>query len=429
MQVLPDTQTLATLDPHSLHIELTGESRQSLADSLAYRTDSRAAELYAHESQHFYDLVGTVWGQDYLDRLFTAYDAILTQPGSEANYPVVLSLFDTDRTILFPSYYKYVMAAASHGTATNRWRMSMSSGVRIEPDGTSNEDRPILFVRFDQDRAHVARQPVTVGALLELRATGTEIGVWSRWNQTRPPDEQVVNEALRSRDILGYHYDPELTTYSVAAHIAGQFLGDSEVIGMVDAGFKIAEIALNLTSNAFGKLKPDEALFGPLGHRRLRGFKAQRDRGFAYALLMWNLRGFSGGLVDDAAIEMALARSRLKALDDLHDAARTAVARKGNSNLRHPDLRLIRERLVEVGLKIMMRRDFSVLALYPPPPTLPAPVVMTGLDCEEFHVGPPALNIDQTGFLHDCYLNLREATRLALRAGRGLEFAFTDYVY
>jgi hypothetical protein len=429
MQVLPETHTLATLDPHTLHMELPYESRQSLLDSLAHRTDSRAAELYAHESRHFQDLVGTLWGQDYLDILFAAYDSILTWPDSESKFPALLSLFDTDRSILFPSYYKYVISGAPHGSAADPWSMAFSSGVRIRADGRSDEGQPILFVRFDKRDDHVARQPVTVGSLLEMRALGCEVGAWSLWNGTRPADEQKVNEVLKGRELLKHFYDPRMTTYSVASHIAAQFLHNPDVIAMTDAGFKLSELAFNLTGNEFGRLVHPGDLFAALGRNRLRGFKAQRDRGYAYTVLMWYLRGLPCDLVTEEAVEIVLKRAGLRSIDDIIIAARTAIERKRAIKLANPDLRRLRERLIDAGLALLGRRNFSALALKPLQGALPAPLVMTGDDCAEFHVGPPALTVDESQFLHDCYSRLRDETRLALRAARGFEFGWTDFIY
>lgn len=429
MQVLPEAHTLGTLDPHSLHMELPHESEQSLRDSLAHRSDSRPAELYAHENQHFQDLVGTVWGQNYLDLLFQAYDAVVLPGIGESAYPILLRLFDADRAILFPSYYKYVMAGAPHGSATDRWSMSFSTGARIQPDGRTDEESPILFVRFDKSNEHVARQPITVGSLLEMRAFGVEFGAFARWNQTRPADEAIVSEAIRQRDTLALLYDPSMTTYSVASHVAANALGDSEMIAMTDAGFKVADIVLNLTANAFNRLVHPPA-FGPnLSRQRLRGFRMKRDRGYAFATLLFHLRGSITDLASEAAIQTALARAGLRPLDELLAQARAVVERKRKSELMSPELRAIRERLVDVGLIILHRRNFDALRMWPAPLHIPGPLVLTGEDVAEFHLSTPALSAEQTYFLHDCYSRLRDQTRLALRAARGFEFGWSDYVY
>lgn len=429
MQVLPESHTLGTLDPHSLHMELPHQSEQSLRDSLAKRTDSRAAELYAHENQHFQDLVGTVWGQDYLDLLFRAYDAILLPGSGERAYPILLRLFDADRAILFPSYYKYVMTGAPHGSATDRWSMSFSTGARVQSDGRTDEESPILFVRFDKGQEHIARQPITVGSLLEMRAYGVEFGAFARWNQTRPADEAAVSEAIRQRDTIDFLYDPSMTTYSVASHVAANALGDTEMIAMTDAAFKVADIALNLTVNAFRGLVHPPALGTNLSRQRLRGFRAQRDRGYAFATLLFHLRGLVTDLASEAAIQTALERAGLRPLDDLLAQARAMLERKRSAELMSAELRAIREQLVDAGLIVLRRRNFDALQIWPAPLLAPGPLVLTGEDAAEFHISAPALSAEQTHFLHDCYSRLRDQTRLALRAARGFEFGWTDYVY
>lgn len=429
MQVLPESHTLGTLDPHSLHMELPYESESSLRDSLSNRSDSQAAELYAHENQHFQDLVGTVWGQDYLDLLFEAYDAIIRQDFGERSYPTLLRLFDADRKILFPSYYKYVMPSAPHGSATDRWSMSFTTGTRFQPDGRSDERLPILFVRFDKGAKHVARQPITVGSLLEMRAFGVEFGAFTLWNKTRPADEAVVSKAIRSRDTMAFLYDPSMTTYSVSSHVAAYALGSSDVVAMTDAGFKVADIALNLTANAFNKLVHPPAMGTNLPRERLRGFRVQRDRGYAFTTLLFHLRGLVTDVASEAAIQTALTRAGLRPLDELLAQARVAIERKRKTELLSPELRVIRERLVDAGLTVLYRRNFDELRMWPAPLIAPGPLVMTGEDCAEFHVSTPTLSVEQTCFLHDCYSRLRDQTKLALRAARGFEFGWSDYVY
>ena len=253
---------------------------------------------------------------------------ILRPDSGEGAYPTLLRLFDADRAILFPSYYKYVMPDAPHGTATDRWSMSFSTGVRVQPDGRTDEGSPILFVRFDKGDEHVARQPITVGALLEMRALGVEFGAFARWNQTRPADEAKVSEAIRTRETMAFLYDPSMTTYSVASHVAANALGNSNMIAMTDAGFKVADIALNLTANAFNGLVHPSALGADLSRQRFRGFRSQRDRGYAFTTMLFHLRGLVTELASEAAIQTALARAGLRPLDNLLTQARAVIERK-----------------------------------------------------------------------------------------------------
>lgn len=429
LPVLPQTSTLGSLDPHTLVLELPTTSKAGLKISLAGRDDGGVARIHAHELRHFDDLVGTVWGQDYLDLLFRAYDAMLHRSTAELAYPALLRLFDADRAILFPSYYKYVMQGAPAGSAADRWSMSFSTGTRIRPDGAADETDPILFVRFDKGTVHIARQPLTVGSLLELRAIGCEMGPLARSLARLPAAEAVVEERLRSRELLSAIYDPELTTYSVGAHVAAKALGQEDLAAMLDAGFKVASLALDLTGNSFGRLRPAEGFVREMGRQRQRAFGLRRDRGYAYATLLFHMRGLAGELVGEQAVAATLARAGLRPMDELYAGARRHVEAKRKPELIDARLRETRERLAEVGLAKLGRPDLDRMALTIPASLTPGPLVMTGEDLSEFYVGEPALDAAQTAFLVDCYSQLRTETRQALRAGRGMDFYGSDFVY
>lgn len=383
LPVLPQTSTLGSLDPHTFVLELPETSKAGLELSLAGRDDGSVAQIHAHELRHFDDLVGTVWGQGYLDLLFRAYDAMLHRPSAELAYPELLRLFDADRAILFPSYYKYVMPGAPVGSAADRWSMAFSTGTRIRPDGAADESDPILFVRFDKGNVHVARQPLTVGSLLELRAIGCEMGPLARSLARLPSADAVVEERLRSRELLSAIYDPELTTYSVGAHVAARALGQEDLAAMLDAGFKVAGLALNLTGNSFGRLRPAERFAREMGRGRQRAFGIRRDRGYAYATLLFHMRGVAGELVGEQVVAATLARAGLRPMDELHAGARRHVETKRKPELIDAHLREIRERLAEVGLAKLGRPDLDRMALTMSAPSTPGPLVMTGEDLAE----------------------------------------------
>jgi hypothetical protein len=203
LRILPNTHALGQLHPHSLYLELTVSSRGGLEASLAGGIDNRPAQILAHELCHWTDLVGTVWGQEYLDSVFAALDrAVFGSANPIVSYPAMLHLFDRDRAILFPSYYKVVNPTALPTSDKNPWAISFSSGAWIDPFGRSDETKPIFFLRFDQGLKgpQVARQPMTVGALLELRASAAEIATFDGWLRSQPDDEQVIARALFRRE-------------------------------------------------------------------------------------------------------------------------------------------------------------------------------------------------------------------------------------
>lgn len=50
-------------------------------------------------------------------------------------------------------------------------------------------------------------------------------------------------------------------------------------------------------------------------------------------------------------------------------------------------------------------------------------------ELQAFHAGRACLTLSEVEYLQACDLKLNDVTRQALRASRGLDFAYTDWVY
>lgn len=59
--------------------------------------------------------------------------------------------------------------------------MGFSTGIKVASDGSLDERQPFIFVRFDAGLIHLARQPVSDGALLEGRALAAEDAATTAW--------------------------------------------------------------------------------------------------------------------------------------------------------------------------------------------------------------------------------------------------------
>ena len=365
----------------------------------------------------------------FLDRLFHAYDVVLAHPPPAIEaFPAALAQFDAERAILFPSYFKFVKAQATAQPGPGQWEMMTTSGLRFNADGTPNSDDPILFVRFFDAQGEVARQPISAGALLELRALGSEVQTYRELRKLRPPDEGLVEELLYQKQSVKLFYHPELTTYSAAAHLMsfatmGIFTTDLVMI----LGPRLADLALNLTPTLFNRLTPPKEL--DYGQRRLRGFRQHADRGYVFGCLCYHFRGLSKHLRDgNKFTDALLEKARLPIPGALYDAAIRFVAGRKPSQIGHPDLRRIRVSLQQAGLSVLARRrepDPIGIADWP---NLPSPRIMDH-NAETFHVGHPVLSEADADLLNDCSDKLDRTVRSALRAVRGLEFQFNDFVY
>jgi len=434
--ILPETHALGQLHPHSLCLELGVSSRPSLNEALRGGSDSQPAQILAHELCHWTDVVGTVWGQEYLDIVFAALDCAARNPADAVeSYPAMLRLFDSDRAILFPSYYKVVNPDACSTTFKTPWVISFSCGARFDPMGRLDEGSPIFFVRFNESLQgpQVARQPLTIGALLELRATAAEITTFHEWLPSRSLEEQVVENEKFRRERIACLYDPQLTTYSAAAHLLSFCTNESVLATICANGAVLADVCLNVVTKSFSRLRhPKE--FGAFTPQRLGGFRTTHDRGYLFACLAYHAREMGKTIIDDDAVSELVERVGLRSLDAIYDAAERHFDQRLNSlaKLQCSDLKRIRAELAEMGSEILRWRHSRsgrvCAAREYMGADLPSPVVMTN-DCEEFRITSCGLTADDHNLLLKLDSRVRDLTRDALRAGRGLDFGFPDYVY
>ena len=250
---------MGALNPHTLSLELQCASRPGLEASLQDSADNVPAQVLAHELCHWADIVGTVWGQSYLNVVFSALD--LAQAADANNimntFQQTLMLFDADRSILFPTYYKVVNPGISPTSDGKPWALTTSCGAWIDTAGRLDETRPIFFVRFDETLSgpQVARQPLTVGTLLELRAFAAEIATFSSWLTQQTDDEKLVASRLFQSERLATIYHPEFTTYTAAAHLLSNCSGIKEFEAVCALGAVLAHLCLNAVPKTFERVK------------------------------------------------------------------------------------------------------------------------------------------------------------------------------
>lgn len=426
-RILPATQTLAALQPHTLAIEMK-YTRQQFENSLAGGADTRPLEVVAHELCHWFDIVGTVWGQSYLETLFDALDYAVRPRFEVGAYAPAIKLFDLDRSILFPSYYKYVRSDAVRDKGPGRWRMEITTGARVDVFGVSREDDPILFVHFSSGEQDIGRQPVSIGSLLELRAVFSEFAAYQHVARNWPTDEKVVGDHLFERRVLESLYDPELITYSAAAHFVGRVLDEKDSIQAFGLGSMLSDFALNLTPEAFGLLRPAVQMNG-WGAARIGGFLRNQDRGFAFGSLAFNAQIVPPAATAPMKVATVLLASGLMHPTAIYGPAEDYIRGLTGDRIKDPRLREIRQKLLAAGREVIAFRRVTMRPInigdwqhLRTPPILDT-------DVTSFFVGPEALSFSDVEYLVDCDFQLRDVTRQALRASRGLDFAYTDWLY
>lgn len=233
-----------------------------------------------HEVTHWCDCLGSLWGQQHLLKIFSAYDVILNnKPEHEFWSPI--SLHDAERRVLYPRYYHTVETSARAASPDEPWQFVYSAGREFDPYGRIG-DRPILFIRFlDHYTGQiVVRQPITAGSLLETLAMWSEMKCVSEMVPIFPDDERAVEVALITKEVRDYLYDHNVTAYTAPAHILSSLCGIREVYSTYNHAALLAQIALNFPPDLIDKL--DINVFLPDINNRFRQFA---DPGFIYVAL------------------------------------------------------------------------------------------------------------------------------------------------
>jgi hypothetical protein len=433
--VLPDANTMGTINPHTLTLELHCASRPGLEASLRGDGDNTSVQVLAHELCHWTDLLGTVWGQSYLDVVFNAFDSVQSAADIVDRFPHALELFDADRSILFPTYYKVVSPAAIATTDKKPWALTTSCGAWIDTAGRLDETRPIFFVRFAETLSgpQVARQPLTVGALLELRAFAAEIATFSAWLTQQTSEQQLVANTLFKRDRLGTFYDPASTTYTAAAHLLSNCSKESEFAVVCALGARLAFLCLNALPKTFERVTLPRTFKAHFTLPRLGGFRRSGERGFLFACLAHHIEerhfGASSLNLDDLLKAVGLISAGA-----VYDQAERWFAQRAMRapQLQNGELRRIRGELLDFGIahfRAGLTTSGDPLCMQGfRQRDLPSPSMMTS-DCEQFNVTSKGMSIADSDLLNAINIRVEDVTRMALRAGRGLDFAFKDYVY
>ncbi len=251
-----------------------------------------------HELTHWFDFFGTVWGRQYAKKICRAQ--VAASRGREDDFPKVVELFDLDNKILTPNYYKFSEAPSAPHSMARPWSVDYSCGCEIDPDGSINNGKPIFVLRFGENpsRKVFARQPLSVGALLEVRAMAAEVGAaLGAINSSQEKGTAIVEAAELGREMNALAYDHELIDYNVAAHLVSVKSSVSELFASFRIAAQISFVALNMKKADFDRLKiPPE--FAPFGSRN-RAFRRRMDRGFAFACMVYN--GGACESIDDHA--------------------------------------------------------------------------------------------------------------------------------
>ena len=249
---LVSLDSLAVQDTQDMHKAFLGETLSTVIERGAlspeqYQLAAKVLPLAAHEYTHFLDATSTLWGFQHLNLMNRAYLASDKNGVPELEFSKAKLFYDHSRRIRLPNYYTVVASGIEN---IRPWRSDISIGHLFSSDGAPT-DQPILFSRFSNYRGELlARSPVSMVSLLEASAMAQELLLHSVLIQLTDADFRLVEQKQFAQRTVDYLYNPEITEYSVCAHIVANKQNCSDVLAAFRLCAIIVRTLLNLPKEA-----------------------------------------------------------------------------------------------------------------------------------------------------------------------------------
>ncbi len=288
--VAPNLTTLGFFDDS---IQLIGLPAVTKADLDATKGEyhpeahSKVYPLLCHELRHWFDFVGTLWGQKHFICLFNALNSRLNNDPSL--FAPIMTYENAVRKMHLIDYYTTTNDSDDVASSQEKWKMQRTIGHRFSATGEMLEHRRILFVNFTtQDGRFVGRSPVSISSLLETGAMYSELYTHIGISCTVPEAER---ERYAENNAMPYfekfEYEPTMRTYSVAAHLTANVLHIEDTFHACAVASALSNLALNLPEPYFALMRRSKAFEAfPEVDIDLR---AERDIPYAFITLLDNL--------------------------------------------------------------------------------------------------------------------------------------------
>ncbi|MCD2184881.1 hypothetical protein [Rhizobium sp. GN54] len=364
----PNSGTVAYFDPQSQTIHLNGFKKGDFVAALQKQQPTADFRnmfgTMMHEATHWADLIGTLWGRTHLRCLYDCYRLLprVNDPGVETDLHRFIDLHDHERRMMHSRYFRTVHPNPKPHDHKTPWRLQFTAGREFDPAGKPDENRPIVFTRFLDNKTsdQIARQPIVAGALLEINAVWSEMRTNLELMGALDKDEFAVEQRLYGQQILRFMYNPDLTLYTAPAHLLAHYCRISDVLLAYELSSALAHIVLNLTPESFEALSPPESMSD--WAELFAGFKKTRDCGFAFKVIASVTGRWEEGMNKQEWLDTALNRAGLPESQEILRQAILKMEEYSPGNL-NTSVNIAENYLLEVGKKIFATRSLGDTAI------------------------------------------------------------------
>lgn len=267
------------------HIEALANRSNDL-DVNYYNIAKTVVPLLAHEQTHWVDNTSTLWGFEFLERVYEARSIVMSDQvngHSQDDFHKKKSIYNEIHCIKYPKYYSTI----GESDGARPWSYHFSMGKLYDSSGRPSE-YPVFFTRFNDANGNlISREPFALCSLFESSATYQELLTEvSLIKEVLKGDEALVESRLLTQRYLSRIYDKNLTEYSIAAHKISNELKLSDIIEAYGLSASLSHLSLNFLTDSFEKINP-EIIYGK-EYPFLDGIKISlesKDRAVLYMVL------------------------------------------------------------------------------------------------------------------------------------------------
>ncbi len=359
--MVPNTSALACYREEYQFIQSFACDENDFAkafDQNDQQAELRVLPLICHELRHWFDCIGTLWGQEHLVRFYNACNSrINNDPDSFS--PIMEYFNEAERTFLH-TYYTTMAVDPQVRTSPEPWKWGLSVGHRFDYDGKPRLDRRIVFTRFlNQAGDQICRCPFSIVSLLETGAMASEMFA-DIVLLNRLPDESQnrAMEQIETERYGNFVYNAELARYSVAAHAVSNYTDIVDPPPVFDTSAQIAALCLNLPRELILKMKrPSQLDF--IGEVETY-LKQEHDRGYAFLSLVCN--GANSTATQNPFPERALSEASLPDPKSIRELCVKQMARLPNQIIDGPFADYARS-LLSYGMEVFEHRGVLGIGL------------------------------------------------------------------
>ncbi|MET0637829.1 MAG: hypothetical protein ABWZ25_17495 [Chitinophagaceae bacterium] len=281
--------TVASYSPVTTFISFEALKAKDWQAALGQSTNWKHAEIRGiihHETRHYVDHLSTLWGQTNLLSLYKAMNARLSL--NETRFSEIINYKKQERELHFADYYHELYNGYVWRKGTANWDYRFSSGFRYRDDGSSDDTRPIMFVRFfTSDGLSLSRVPVSIASLFETNAVFQEVDVMGKYIASQVSNKEL--DKFNSWLMGSLIYNNDRTIYNVAGHICANLLDIKDPREAFPICSSLATLTLNLPHKLVEMLplRDDEL---KVWNSRPRDMLRNHEHGFVFFNLLNNYK-------------------------------------------------------------------------------------------------------------------------------------------